>query len=108
QRAPQSPLRAIESPPGRSRFQGVRARVARSLFQGSTAGPDAAGQQTPVVIALIDYGAGNLTSVRKALNAVGADCFTPVVPEDIRNVSGLIIPGVGHFEYAHAVTSPHT
>ena len=28
-------------------------------------------------IALIDYGAGNLTSVRKALAAVGADVFTP-------------------------------
>jgi glutamine amidotransferase len=56
------------------------------------------------VIALIDYGAGNLTSVRKALNAVGADCFTPVVPEDIRNVSGLIIPGVGHFDATRALT----
>src|SRR4029078_7754817 len=104
QRAPQSPLRAIESPPGRSRFQGIRARVARSLFQGSTAGPNAAVHQRPVVIALIDYGAGNLTSVPKALNAVGAECFTPVVPEDIRNVSGLIIPGVGHFDATRALT----
>jgi glutamine amidotransferase len=57
------------------------------------------------VIALIDYGAGNLTSVRKALTAVGADYFTPARPEDIRNVSGAIIPGVGHFGATKALTA---
>jgi imidazoleglycerol phosphate synthase glutamine amidotransferase subunit HisH len=30
------------------------------------------------VIALVDYGAGNLTSVRKALAAIGASLWTPV------------------------------
>ena len=29
------------------------------------------------MIALVDYGAGNLTSVRKALAAVGAEVYTP-------------------------------
>ena len=29
------------------------------------------------MIALVDYGAGNLTSVRKALTAVGAEFYTP-------------------------------
>lgn len=48
-------------------------------------------------IALIDYGAGNLTSVRKALAAVGADVFVPVAPADIAAASGIIVPGVGHF-----------
>ena len=57
------------------------------------------------MIALIDYGAGNLTSVRKALNAVGAECFTPGAPEDIRHVSGLIVPGVGHFDATKALTA---
>ena len=57
------------------------------------------------MIALIDYGAGNLTSVRKALTAVGADYFTPAQPEDIRNVSGVIIPGVGHFGATKALTA---
>ena len=57
------------------------------------------------MIALIDYGAGNLTSVRKALTAVGAEYFTPASPEDIRNVSGLIIPGVGHFAATKALTA---
>ena len=35
-------------------------------------------------IALIDYGAGNLTSVRKGFAAVGAELFTPASPERAR------------------------
>jgi glutamine amidotransferase len=58
------------------------------------------------VIALIDYGAGNLTSVRKALTAVAADFFTPASPEDLAGTSGVIIPGVGHFEATRAITEP--
>jgi glutamine amidotransferase len=49
------------------------------------------------MIALIDYRAGNLTSVRKALAAVGADVFTPEAPADLRRASAVIVPGVGHF-----------
>jgi glutamine amidotransferase len=54
------------------------------------------------MIALIDYGAGNLTSVRKALAAVGAEVWTPEQPAEIEAASGLIVPGVGHF---HATAS---
>jgi glutamine amidotransferase len=50
------------------------------------------------VIAVIDYGAGNLTSVRKALAAVGAAFFTPQSPRDLDAAGGVVIPGVGHFE----------
>ena len=35
------------------------------------------------MIALLDYGAGNLTSVRKGLAASGADVFTPSTPADL-------------------------
>jgi len=49
------------------------------------------------VIALVDYGAGNLTSVRKALAAVGADTFTPAQPDDLARARAVIVPGVGHF-----------
>jgi glutamine amidotransferase len=49
------------------------------------------------VIALVDYGAGNLTSVRKALTALGADFTVPSTPEECRRANGLIVPGVGHF-----------
>jgi glutamine amidotransferase len=49
------------------------------------------------MIALVDYGAGNLTSVRKALVAVGAEFFVPTAPDELRGASAAIVPGVGHF-----------
>jgi glutamine amidotransferase len=49
------------------------------------------------VIALIDYKAGNLTSVRKALAAIDAEVFTPETPAALADASGIIVPGVGHF-----------
>jgi len=55
------------------------------------------------VIALIDYGAGNLTSVKKALAAVGADVFVPVRPEELTAARGIIVPGVGHFGATRAL-----
>src|SRR3954471_2086898 len=48
-------------------------------------------------IALIDYGAGNLTSVRKALTALGASFFVPSTPEQFAGAAGVIVPGVGNF-----------
>jgi glutamine amidotransferase len=55
------------------------------------------------VIALVDYGAGNLTSVRLALDAIGADVFTPERPEELSGADGVIVPGVGHFETTRAL-----
>ena len=55
------------------------------------------------MIALIDYGAGNLTSVRKALAALGAEFATPRTPEELANARGIIVPGVGHFEATRAI-----
>ena len=49
------------------------------------------------MIALIDYGAGNLTSVRKGFAAAGADLFTPGDPSELGKASGIVVPGVGHF-----------
>jgi glutamine amidotransferase len=49
-------------------------------------------------IALIDYRAGNLTSVRKALSVTGAEFFTPAAPGDLAAADALIVPGVGHFK----------
>jgi glutamine amidotransferase len=49
------------------------------------------------VIALIDYGAGNLTSVRKGLAAAGAEFAVPQHPGDVCTFDGIVIPGVGHF-----------
>ena len=48
-------------------------------------------------IALIDYGAGNLTSVVKGLTAVGANVRVVTTPVDLAGANGIAIPGVGHF-----------
>jgi glutamine amidotransferase len=55
------------------------------------------------VIALIDYGAGNLASVRKALRAVGAEFMTPDSPAACATAEALIVPGVGHFSATRAL-----
>ena len=51
-------------------------------------------------IAIIDYGMGNLRSVAKALERVGADVATIDSPQDIGVAKGLILPGVGAFSQA--------
>jgi imidazole glycerol-phosphate synthase subunit HisH len=60
------------------------------------------------VIALIDYHAGNLTSVKKALAAVGADVVVPSQPEQLDEVRGIIVPGVGHFGATKALEGEWT
>ena len=55
------------------------------------------------MIALVDYKAGNLTSVRKALGAIGAEFFTPESPEELGQALGIIVPGVGHFGATRAL-----
>jgi glutamine amidotransferase len=55
------------------------------------------------VIALIDYGAGNLTSVRKALAAVGADVSIPQTPGELEEAVAVIVPGVGNFQATSAL-----
>jgi glutamine amidotransferase len=55
------------------------------------------------MVFLIDYKAGNLTSVRKALAAVGAEIAVPARPEDLADASGIIVPGVGHFGATRAI-----
>ena len=56
------------------------------------------------MIALVDYGAGNLTSVRKALAAIGASVWTPSVPGELARAHGIVIPGVGHFDRTRNLT----
>ena len=58
------------------------------------------------MIALIDYGAGNLASVRKALINLGAQFKTPSSPSDVAAATAIIVPGVGHFEATAALDVP--
>jgi imidazole glycerol-phosphate synthase subunit HisH len=55
-------------------------------------------------IALIDYRAGNLTSVRKGFSAIGESLFTPAKPAELERADALVVPGVGHFNATAVLT----
>ncbi len=50
------------------------------------------------MIALLDYGSGNLRSVEKALRKVGADLLVTTRPESLRDSRAIVLPGVGAFD----------
>jgi glutamine amidotransferase len=49
------------------------------------------------MIAIIDYGAGNLRSVRNALTYLGADVVTARTPDHLDGADKIVLPGVGAF-----------
>ena len=49
------------------------------------------------MITIIDYGAGNIKSVEKALQYLGEDVLLSGDPHDVRSAEKLILPGVGSF-----------
>jgi len=49
------------------------------------------------MIAIVDYGAGNLVSVKKALDWLGQDCLITSDPRRIAEAAKIVLPGVGHF-----------
>lgn len=49
------------------------------------------------MIAIIDYGAGNLFSVKNALDYIGEESIVTDSAEELRRADGLILPGVGAF-----------
>lgn len=55
------------------------------------------------MVAIIDYGAGNLSSVKKALDFLGADNKITMDKNEILSASHVILPGVG--SYGDAVIS---
>ena len=48
-------------------------------------------------VTVIDYGAGNVTSVERALHKLGANSTRANTPSQIDQARALILPGVGHF-----------
>lgn len=52
------------------------------------------------MIAIIDYGMGNLRSVEKALAHVGAQAAVTQDPEVLEKATGVVLPGVGAFAQA--------
>lgn len=49
------------------------------------------------MIAIVDYGLGNLRSVERALLHVGADPQLTADPDELEGADGLVLPGVGAF-----------
>ncbi|BER92588.1 imidazole glycerol phosphate synthase subunit HisH [Atrimonas thermophila] len=49
------------------------------------------------MIAIIDYGIGNLFSVSKALNRLGQETQITCEPETVEKASAIVLPGVGSF-----------
>jgi glutamine amidotransferase len=51
----------------------------------------------PPLVAVLDYGIGNLRSAEKALQRVGADARLTDDPGLVREAAGVVLPGVGSF-----------
>jgi imidazole glycerol-phosphate synthase subunit HisH len=67
------------------------------VLAGPALGQDVAKHERAIVIAIVDFHAGNLTSVKKALDRIGAESFVTSDPEAIAGVDKIVLPGVGHF-----------
>jgi glutamine amidotransferase len=52
------------------------------------------------MIVIIDYDAGNVASVKNAIERLGAACIISTEPENIRQADKVIFPGVGEAAYA--------
>lgn len=48
-------------------------------------------------VALLDYGAGNVPSVERALEKLGARPFRATAPAELAGARAILLPGVGHF-----------
>jgi len=48
-------------------------------------------------VTIVDYGAGNVPSVERALERLGAESQRTPSPDDISKAEALLLPGVGHY-----------
>lgn len=48
-------------------------------------------------VIIVDYGTGNLNSVKRSLDILGVSSIVSSDPKDITNAGKIILPGVGHF-----------
>lgn len=58
------------------------------------------------MIAIVDYQAGNLASVRKAFDHLGHDSVVTDDPQVIAKADKVVLPGVGNFEATSALAGP--
>ena len=58
-----------------------------------------------MTIAIVDYGVGNLASVKKAFDRIGAESLVTSDPERVVRAAKIVLPGVGHFAATAALKS---
>lgn len=54
----------------------------------------------PIRVAVVDYGAGNLISIRNALRLLGAEVSVAETPDQLHGAEVILVPGVGASEAA--------
>jgi imidazole glycerol-phosphate synthase subunit HisH len=57
------------------------------------------------VIAIVDYGAGNISSVKKALEHLGVTAEVTSDPNAVTAAEKIVVPGVGHFSRCESLNS---
>lgn len=55
------------------------------------------------MIAIVDYGAGNINSVKKAFTYLGAETWVTDDPAVVDGADKIVVPGVGHFSRCRAL-----
>ena len=58
------------------------------------------------MIAIVDYQAGNLASVKKAFDHLGYESAITSEPAEVARASKIVLPGVGNFEATTALLGP--
>src|SRR6185437_3918460 len=92
-------VRAILAPSGRGHLQGVCEGAAFRRHPRSPVAPRAAFHEGAIVkVAIVDYGAGNLPSVERALRAAGAETNLAARGAELADADSIVLPGVGHFD----------
>ena len=52
------------------------------------------------MVAIVDYGVGNLFSLKSSFAAIGVDVVVTADPDVLKNADSIVLPGVGAFEDA--------
>ena len=97
QRAPEGGVRALQPPRHRSAVQSLCARAALCLLARPPLAIAASQHQGASMIAVLDYGGGNVGSVLKAIEYLGLSGERIDQPAALRAAEKIIFPGQGHF-----------
>lgn len=68
------------------------------MSEGKPSAGAAEGAAPRKLVAVLDYGSGNVHSVVKALEAAGAEVVLTADPATVMRADGLLVPGVGAFD----------